>query len=66
MTIRWFTDADRQALREAQEERRVLDELIQKYDPPHEMTDEERDAAIARFPMERRMNGLRIDPHRRS
>ena len=27
VTIRWFTDADRQDMRNAKEERRVLDEL---------------------------------------
>jgi hypothetical protein len=70
MTIRWFTDADRQAMRE--EERahaellRVWDELVWKYNPPRMMTDEERDAAIARSPMESRMSTLKIDPHRRS
>lgn len=66
MTIRWFTDADRQDIRDAEEERRVLYELIEKYDPPRTMTDEEREAAIKRYPVERRMSTLKIDPNRRS
>lgn len=31
MTIRWFTDADRQDMRDAEEERRVLNDLDMKY-----------------------------------
>jgi len=41
VTIRWFTDADRQDMRDAEEERRVLYELEDKYMPLHVMTDEE-------------------------
>ncbi len=51
---------------DAEEERRVLDELVRKYVPMRTMTAEERAAAIARNPMMSRMSTLRIDPSRRS
>ncbi len=41
MTIRWLTNADRQDIRDAAEERRVLDALIRKY-RLREITAEER------------------------
>ncbi len=67
MTIRWFTDADRQDMRDATEERRVLDELVQKYEPCREITPEERDVAVADFQKyEKIMNTLLMDPYRRS
>ncbi len=67
MTIRWFTDADRQDMRDAAEERRVLFELEMKYLPLHTMTPEERDVAVADFQKhEKIMNTLQIDPYRRS
>lgn len=62
MTIRWFTDADRQDMRDAAEERRVLDELVQKYRPMRTITAEERAERIAN---PREMGTLRIDPYRR-
>jgi hypothetical protein len=46
VTIRWFTDADRQDMRDAAEERRVLDELVRKYTTYREITPEERAEAI--------------------
>lgn len=62
MTIRWFTDADRQAMREeketAQEERRVLDELDRKY--AREGWDEPLSPERLRL-----INYLQINPHRR-
>ncbi len=67
MTIRWFTDADRQDMRDAEEERRVLAELVDKYMLMHVMTPEERDVAVADFQKhEKIMNTLLIDPNRRS
>ena len=66
MTIRWFTDADRQDMRDAAEESRVLDELVRKY-AQRGMTPEERDEAVAYYrdhPND--MHTLRIDPYRRS
>jgi hypothetical protein len=66
VTIRWFTDADRQDMRDAEEERRVLDELVRKYVPMRTMTAEERAEAIARHPMMSRMSTLQINPYRRS
>jgi hypothetical protein len=66
VTIHWFTDADRQDMRDAAEERRVLDELVQKYAPTRTMTAEERAEAIARQPMMSRMSTLQINPYRRS
>ena len=65
MTIRWFTDADRQALQDAAEERRVLDELYRKY-RTRVMTPAERDEAVAHFRNHREMGTLQIDPYRRS
>jgi hypothetical protein len=62
VAIRWLTDADRQNMRDAAEERRVLDELMRKY-APRTITAEERAERIANF---REMGGLRIDPYRRS
>ncbi len=64
MTIRWFTDADRQAMRDAEEERLVLDELVRKYRPMHVMTTEERDVQVAHH--WEIMGTLLIDPYRRS
>jgi hypothetical protein len=63
VTIRWFTDADRQDMRNAAEERRVLYELLDKYRPLHVLTPEERDEAVAYYG--ERMSALRIDPYRR-
>ena len=65
MTIRWSTDADRQDMRDAAEERRVLYELLDTYLRMRVMTAEERAERIARRRWER-MSGLRIDPYRRS
>ncbi|WP_157936854.1 hypothetical protein [Geodermatophilus chilensis] len=58
MTIRWFTDRDRQDMRDAQEERRVLDELELKYatEASVEVTAEQI----------RLIENLQIDPYRRS
>jgi hypothetical protein len=62
VTIRWFTDADRQAMREeketAQEERRVLDELDRKY------AREDRSEPLTPERL-RVINYLQIDPNRR-
>ncbi len=67
MTTRWFTDADRQDMRDAAEEVRVLAELERRYAPPcREITPEERDRAIALSTLWERLSGLRIDPNRRS
>ncbi len=66
VTIRWFTDADRQDMRDAQEERRVLYELLDKYAPLRVMTAEERAEAIAQYRDHRDMSTLQIDPYRRS
>jgi hypothetical protein len=60
MTIRWVTDADRQALRDHVELREVLDALWDKYRPPHVLTREE--IADQRPVLET----LQIDPHRRT
>jgi len=60
VTIRWFTDSDRQDMRDAAEERRVLDELVQEYRPMRTMTAEERAERIAN---PRKMGTLRIDSH---
>ncbi len=67
MTIRWFTDADRQDMRDAEEERRVLYELELKYRPMHVMTPEERDVAVSNH-LAHGESGkpLQIDPYRRS
>ncbi len=65
VTLRWFTDADRQDMRDAEEEHRVLAELVDEYVPTREITGEERAERIARRRWER-MSGLRIDPYRRS
>ena len=62
MTIRWFTDADRQDMRDAAEERRFLAELYQKY-WTREVTAEERAERIA---YSGEMCGVRIDPYRLS
>jgi hypothetical protein len=62
VTIRWFTDADRQDMRNAVEERRVMYELVQKYAPGREITAEERAERIAN---NRDMSTLTIDPYRR-
>ncbi len=67
VTIRWFTDADRQDMRDAAEERRVLDELVRMYAPLRVMTAEERAEAVEYYRKHReRMSALRIDPYRRS
>ncbi|ADB76071.1 hypothetical protein [Geodermatophilus obscurus] len=67
MTIRWFTDADRQDMRDAAEERQVFYELLDRYLPMHVLTPEERDEAVAHYPEHgERMSTLRIDPYRRS
>jgi hypothetical protein len=67
VTIRWFTDADRQDMLNAEEERWVLRELEDKYMPMHVMTAEERDVAVADFRKhEKIMNTLMIDSNRRS
>jgi hypothetical protein len=52
-------------MRDAEEERRVLDELVRKYVPMRTMTAEERAEAIARDPMMSRMSTLKLDPYRR-
>lgn len=64
MTIRWFTDADRQDMRDAAEERRVLDELVRRY-ASRVMSAEERAERIAHHRTHREMGTLRIDPYRR-
>jgi hypothetical protein len=67
VTIRWFTDADRQDMRVAAEEARVLAELVRKYAPCREMTPEDRAEAIAYFRKHGDgIRGLPIDPYRRS
>ncbi|ADB74223.1 hypothetical protein [Geodermatophilus obscurus] len=63
MTIRRFTDADRQDIRDAAEERRVLDELYRK-DWARTISSEETDERIA-YHWEI-MGTLQIDPYRRS
>ena len=63
MTIRWFTDADRQDMRNAAEEARVLHELQDKYQPMHVMTPEERDVQVPH--RWENLTGLPIDPNRR-
>ena len=64
VTIRWFTDADRQDMRDAAEERRVLDELVLRY-ATRVMSAEERAERIAHHRAHREMGTLRIDPCRR-
>ncbi len=64
VTIRWFTDADRQDMCDAAEERRVVDELVRKYVPCREITPEERAERIANF--REHTGGRPIDPYRRS
>ena len=64
MAIRWFTDADRQDMRDAAEERLVLYELVRKYAPCRTITPEERAKRIANFRED--IPGLPIDPYRRS
>jgi hypothetical protein len=70
VTIRRFTDADRQGMREAErthaELLRVYDELVWKYAPPRMMTPEDRSEAIAHYKRFSRMSSLRIDAYRRS
>ncbi len=62
MTIQWFTDADRQDMRDAEEERRVLYELELKYKPMRVMTAEERDVAVAYYREHgENLTGLPID-----
>ncbi len=66
VTIRWFTDADRQDMRDAADERRVLAELQDKYAPLHVITPEERAEAIAYHRAHgESISGLPIDPNRR-
>jgi hypothetical protein len=60
MTLRWITDADRQAEREHAEARQFMDELLRKYRPLRTMTRDE----IANQPPT--LSGLKIDPHRRT
>jgi hypothetical protein len=60
VTIRWFTDADRQDMRNAEEERRVLDELElaeARKRPPGGVP-----VTAAQL---RKIENLRIDPSRR-
>jgi hypothetical protein len=64
VTIRWFTDADRQDMRDAEEARRVLAELVEKYRPMYIITAEERAERIAH--PRRDMGFLKINPYRRS
>ena len=64
MTIRWFTDADRQDMRDAEEERWVLDELVGECASLRTMTAEDRAEAVARNPMTSRMSTLQINPSR--
>ena len=64
MTIRWSTGADRQDVRDAAEERRVLDELVREY-ATHVVSAEERAERIAHHRTHRDMGTLRIDPYRR-
>ena len=59
MTIRWFTDADRQAMRDAEDASRVLEELRQKF-PGRTITAEER----ANQPPA--LSSLKICPYRRT
>jgi hypothetical protein len=61
MTIRWFTDADRQDMGDAVEEALVLAELVRRYRPMREITAEERAEWIANF----REVSFQIDPYRR-
>ncbi|HEX2072818.1 MAG TPA: hypothetical protein VHF92_03450 [Geodermatophilus sp.] len=56
MTIRWFTDQDREDMRLAKEARRVLDELGFKY---------AREGGVPVTPAALRMERLQIDPSRR-
>jgi hypothetical protein len=60
VAIRWLTDADRQDMRDAAEEARVLYELRRKYAPGREITAAERAERIAHFRDHREMGGLRI------
>jgi hypothetical protein len=60
VTIRWFTDADRQDIRNAKEERRVLDEL--------ELAEARNRPSSCRpvtKALLRKIENLRIDPARR-
>ncbi len=67
VTIRWFTDAARQDMRDAAEARRVLDELERAYRPLHTMTAQERDVAVTYLREHgETVEALRIDPYRRS
>ena len=66
VTIWWLTDADRQDMRDAEEERRVLDELVQRCQAVRTITTEERAERIARHQELSRMSTLKIDPYRRS
>ncbi|SDC70015.1 hypothetical protein SAMN05660690_2183 [Geodermatophilus telluris] len=59
MTIRWFTDADRQDLRDAEEGRRVLAELNLRH--TRWITDRPDVPAEHMLPIDH----LRIDPDRR-
>ena len=58
MTIRWFTDRARQDMRDAQEERRILDELELKY-----ATEASVEVTAQQI---RLIENLQIDPYRRS
>jgi hypothetical protein len=69
MTIRWFSDADRQAMRESERDHeellQVYEELRWKYDPPKTMTDGDRAEAIEQYKRFSQMSSLKIDPTRR-
>ncbi len=69
MALRWFSDADRRAMREAKRDHeellQVYEELREKYDPPRTMTDEDRAAAIEQYRRFGQMGTLKIDPYRR-
>jgi len=60
VTIRWFTDADRQDMRNAEEERRVLDELERAQACSQDSS--RRWETTARL---RKIENLQIDPGRR-
>jgi hypothetical protein len=60
VTIRWFTDADRQDMRNAEEERRVLDEL--ELAQACSRVSSRRWETTARL---RKIENLQIDPGRR-
>ncbi len=65
MTIWWLTDANRQDMRDAEEERLILDELVRRYRPMRTITTEERAERTARHQDLSRMSILKIDPYGR-